>query len=111
MTFVLVAGCSSTDPKPVKPAASTAPKAAVSPAATEGNGTSCDDLIVIVAANENDGINAETAWMRKHYPGFRRGGQALLQCGDKAADRIDITTAQGESRRIYFDISSFFGKW
>lgn len=75
-----------------------------------GDGTSCDDAVVVVgAANEREGVKAEYEWIARKYPGFKRGGQGMGNC-KFIADVIDITTASGEAKRVYFNISGFYGK-
>lgn len=74
-------------------------------------GTGCDDLVVITAANTSAGIAAEYAWIKEHFPGYRREGQHLIVCDEKMVDVIETVGPDGESREIYFDISSFFGKF
>ncbi|MGH9419530.1 MAG: hypothetical protein ACRD3J_06115, partial [Thermoanaerobaculia bacterium] len=56
-------------------------------------GISCESAVVIDAANENDGIARENAWIAENYPGAKKVGQSLITCNDKAADKIEIETA------------------
>ncbi len=74
-------------------------------------GASFKDAIVINEKSERTGVNAEYAWIRKHYPGSRIEGQALVSNHKKPYDIIDIVTASGKKKSIYFDISKFFGKF
>jgi hypothetical protein len=89
--------------------ASSAPPGAGA-AAGEPMGTGCDDLVVIDAPDTGAGIDAEYAWIQQHFPGFQKEGQSLGSCDETMVDMIEIVTADGTPRRIYFDISSFFGK-
>ena len=91
-------------------ASNPAPAPSVAPASGAALGT-CDNPIVINAKNEDEGIKAEYAWIREHYPGAQRGGQGLAQCNGKPADRIDFTDANGNKVALYFDISGWFGKF
>ncbi len=75
-----------------------------------GNGTSCDDIIIIQANNHLFGVEAEYEWLRLNYPGYQRIKQALIDCNDKPADVLTIRTKDGQTRDVYFDLSSFFGK-
>jgi hypothetical protein len=102
LAALVLAGCST----------ASAPPPASTPHVTfaGGNGTSCDDLVVVKAANESEGVDAEYEWIDRHFPGATRGGQSLGRCSQTAVDIITITTASGEERKIYFDISAFFGK-
>jgi len=74
-------------------------------------GTSFKDAIVINEKSERAGVNAEYIWIRKHYPGSKVEGQALVSNHKKPYDIIDIVTSSGEEKSIYFDISKFFGKF
>jgi hypothetical protein len=66
--------------------------------------------VVIDADRENDGIARENAWLAENYPGAKKVGQSRITCNDKAADKIDIETANGQKRSVYFDISKWSGK-
>lgn len=58
-----------------------------------------------------ESVADEYKWLRKHYPGYTFLQQTLLEKDGKWYDRLDIKTANGDDRSIFFDISSFFGKW
>ena len=76
-----------------------------------GDGSSIEQAVVIKnAKGEEDGVDAESKWIRKVHPGWRKGDQALLSKDGKSYDRIDYTTPKGEARMIFFDITEFFGK-
>ncbi len=55
-------------------------------------------------------IAAEYQWVKANCPGFRPAGQSLVQDGGKAYDRLTLRHADGRERKVYFDISSFFGR-
>ncbi|WP_129588390.1 hypothetical protein [Solilutibacter silvestris] len=74
------------------------------------DGSSTGKAIIINAKNESEGVPMEYQWISARYPGFKRGGQSLLMSGGKSYDKIDITTADGQKKSLYFDITSFFGK-
>ncbi len=74
-------------------------------------GLTCDSAVPMDAANEKEGIKRENAWIAENYPGSKKVNQALLRCNDKPADQIDIVTADGQKKSVYFDISSWFGKF
>ena len=77
-----------------------------------GDGSSIEKAIVIAGAhNESDGVASEYAWLSRHYAGYGMKKQALLQANGKSYDRLDFTTAHGEAKTVYFDISGFFGKF
>ena len=80
-------------------------------ASVENDGSSFEKAIVIQARNENDGVSAEYAWIRQHYPGCKINGQSLVDHNKKPYDLIKIKTSDGRDLTIYFDISNFFGKF
>lgn len=83
---------------------------APAPRTASGDGTSVEHAIAIDAQNEEDGVTAEYAWIDAHFPGYRRERQSLIDHGARMYDAIDITTATGEAKTLYFDITGFFGK-
>lgn len=90
----------------VSPAPSAAPATS-----SGGDGASMATAIVIDAANEADGVAAEYAWLREHFPGARVVNQSLLTpAGDHVYDAIEFTARDGTKHTVYFDISRFFGK-
>jgi hypothetical protein len=74
------------------------------------DGTSVAHAIPINAPNEKSGVAAEYHWIGEHFPGYKRAGQALLHDNGRYYDAIDITTTTGERKKIFFDITGFFGK-
>lgn len=54
-------------------------------------------------------IGEEKAWVDRNYPGATIESQSLLM-RPSPMDLIEIQLPTGETRRIYFDISSFFGE-
>ena len=77
---------------------------------THGDGSKPELAVDLSSAhNETEGIRAEKAWLGTHYPGFRVKSQALL-AGPPMMDLLTVLLPSGEVRRVYFDISSFFGK-
>src|SRR5215510_7230469 len=76
-----------------------------------GDGLACESRVVIRGATgENQGIAAEYAWLRKRYPGHKVNRQSLMECDQHPTDMMSITTADGRSVDVHFDISDFFGK-
>ena len=77
-----------------------------------GDGSSREKAVVIKGAPNNAaGVRAESDWIRKNHPGWRKRKQSLMSDGTRYYDRIEYTTPQGETKTIYFDITDFFGKW
>jgi hypothetical protein len=57
------------------------------------------------------GVRSEYVWLSQRYPGFKRKLQALIHKDGRHYDRLDITTADGRELSVWFDITSFFGKF
>ncbi len=74
-------------------------------------GTSYDDAIVINSEDTQSGIDAEYSWLAENYPGYKFKAQSLQFKDGKLYDVITIITKEGEEKKIYFDISKFFGRW
>ncbi len=67
--------------------------------------------IEINAGSSAKGVPAEYAWIERNLPNAKIEKQALVLGDDgKAYDRFDVVLASGETRTVYFDISSFFGR-
>jgi len=77
-----------------------------------GDGRSSEAAVVIKGAqNTREGIRAESLWVGINHPDWQKDHQSLVNRPDgKSFDLIDYVTPQGERRRIYFDITDFFGK-
>jgi len=83
----------------------------MSPPVEGADGSSYEKAIVIQEKSETPGVNAEYKWIAEHYPGYSRGMQSLNFYNKKPYDIITIKTKDGEEKKIYFDISNFFGKF
>lgn len=77
----------------------------------EADGSSYEKAIVISSKSETAGVNAEYVYLRKAYPGYKLARQSLSHKDKKAYDIMSITTADGDKKDVYFDITGFFGKW
>jgi uncharacterized protein YcfL len=56
-------------------------------------------------------IAAEYEWIKTNYPGAQVTSQALLSKNKKHYDLLTFETAEGKTKKVYFDITSFFGKF
>jgi len=74
-------------------------------------GSAYSNAIFIEEKTEQKGVDAEYVWLGNHYPGYKVKSQSLNYNEGKPYDIINITTADGKSKSIYFDISNFFGKF
>jgi hypothetical protein len=75
-----------------------------------GDGSSIEQAVIIKGATESTGVHAEYVWIAQRYPGYRRGLQSLRESGGKQYDVLEFTTASGEKKCVYFDITDFYGK-
>jgi len=76
-----------------------------------GDGSSYAQAVVIKnARHEEIGVPAERAWLEQRYPRYDKEEQALMTVNGKQYDLIKFTTATGEHKSVYFDITGFFGK-
>jgi len=75
-----------------------------------GDGTTMAKAVVINGATESTGLDAEDAWLAKHFRGYELRQQSLLNSKGKMYDAMDITTQDGKKMTVYFDITGFFGK-
>ncbi|RPJ10950.1 MAG: hypothetical protein EHM36_02440, partial [Deltaproteobacteria bacterium] len=81
-------------------------QAAPSAAVTYGgrDGSSIEKAVVIRGVKDTlSGIRAERQWLAKHYPGYKKVRQSLFHKDERSYDLIEISTAAGEAREIYFD--------
>jgi hypothetical protein len=108
IALLLATACALTTPPPPAPAETRPLTPGAVPIAPRG--ISCNSAVVIDAATEREGIARENAWIAENYPGAKKVGQSLTTCNDKPADQVDIETANGQKRSVYFDISKWFGK-
>ena len=75
-----------------------------------GDGLSKETAIVISGATDTRaGIEAEYRWIETHLPGTTIESQSLVM-GPKPLDAFTVKLPSGETRKVYFDISAFFGK-
>jgi hypothetical protein len=56
-------------------------------------------------------VGAEYEWMRRYCPGWMPVMQRLMHIDGKPYDQHTLQNDRGEERTLYFDISSFFGKF
>ena len=61
------------------------------------------------ALNTAEGLVAERIWLLHTYPGSRIEMRMVVGENDRLYDLVEIITAEGESKNIWFDISDFFG--
>ena len=75
-----------------------------------GDGSTLEKAVVIKGGNEETGVRAEYTYLDRHFPGYKRGGQSVSSHDKRTYDTLDFTTAKGEKKTVFFDITDFFGK-
>ena len=78
-----------------------------------GSGLSISDPIIIKGAKSTFyGIEAEKRFLDKNYPGHILSNQYLFEGKkrDRTLDCIEIFVSGGQKKKIYFDITEFYGK-
>jgi hypothetical protein len=94
----LLAGCQTTS--------TTSP-----PVCVGGDGSSCQQAVVINNAKYIEtAMLAERLWLDQKYPGRRETKQSALNSVGKHYDLIELTTADGQALKVYFDTSECFPK-
>lgn len=77
----------------------------------ERDGSTIEKAIIIKARNESDGVSAVYSKLGKMYPGYKMKSQGTSSKGSKHYDIMSIITADNVDKVIYFDITSFYGKF
>lgn len=82
----------------------------------EKSGESIEEAIVILnAKNTMEGVNAEYEYLAKKFgiqgKDWRLIRQTFVPYGCRQYDKIEIELADRTKKIIYFDITSFFGKF
>jgi hypothetical protein len=74
-----------------------------------------DAIIILDVENHFEGVVEEYEYLERK---FRKRGknwelemQALIKTGNKNYDKMVLRFPDGSRKTIYFDITSFFGKW
>jgi hypothetical protein len=76
-----------------------------------GDGSSMEKAIIIQGADDDeDGVEAEYEYLHAHYPGYKRGDQSVEHSNGHSYDILEFTTADGQTKKVYFDITQFFGR-
>jgi hypothetical protein len=74
-------------------------------------GSSFATAIRVPTANERDGIRYEQSYLASHYRGARLLRQSLGNHAGHVYDIMTIATADGKQQDVYFDITSYFGRF
>jgi hypothetical protein len=87
-----------------------APKRTFRPSYTGGDGSSLEKAVIVKAPDEQSGVDAEHAYMHKHFPQYRFRSQSLFLRERKSYDVLKFIGPDGRERTFYFDVTSFLGK-
>ncbi len=82
----------------------------------EKTGESIEEAIVILdASNHMEGVGAEYEYLAKKFgvqgKDWKLIRQSLMPYGGRQYDRMEIELADKAQKTIFFDITSFFGKF
>jgi len=98
--LLFASACASTPPAPQAAPAETRPERSGSvPIAPRG--ISCNSAVVVDGANGR-AATMEDQWLVENYPGAKVVKRSSATCNDKPADIIEIETANGQQRSVYF---------
>ena len=78
-----------------------------------GDGSSMEKAILVTGAKgQGDGVHAEYQWLKQHFPDYKLTTQSEIMSADgKSYDLMEISTAEGKKREIWFDITNFAGSF
>lgn len=75
-----------------------------------GDGSSFEKAVIILGADATSGVKAEYQYLQKKFPGYQPGSQSLVEHDKRMYDVLEISTPSGP-KKVYFDITDFFGKF
>ncbi|GAA4055659.1 hypothetical protein [Flavobacterium chungnamense] len=78
---------------------------------SENDGSSYEKAIIIKAKDEMTGVNKVYSKLKELYPGYKLISQGSGSKNGKHYDTMKIVTSDGEEKSVYFDITSFYGKF
>jgi hypothetical protein len=74
-----------------------------------GDGSSCEQAVVLHGVQYREaGLLGQGLWLEQRYPGYRQTRNTLVNSASRQYDLVEIATADGRSRRVYFDVT---GGW
>ena len=87
-------------PQPVAPA-ETRPERSAGAVPIAPRGVSCNSAVVVDGANGR-AATMEDRWIADNYPGAKVTKRSVVDCNGKSADVLEIETANGQKRSVYF---------
>src|SRR2546425_2477594 len=106
-SFVLLSGCAGSHPSPGAPT----PQTVLAPEAPGPDTIPCSKPVVLTARTDQEGVQAERAWLSDHYPGHGQYMQGLSTPGKRMFDVLSFTSADGRAVSVCFDITAWFGRY
>lgn len=80
----------------------------------EKSGESIEEAIILDAKNEDEGVSKEYEYVESKFGVYgvdwQRGSQSLMEVDGKTYDEISLDFPDGSSKKIYFDITSWYGR-
>ena len=73
-----------------------------------GDDSALEKAVVIKGGNEETGVHAEYAYLAQHFPGYEMGQQSVSSKDKHSYYTLEFTTARGEKKTVYFDITGFY---
>lgn len=104
MLLVVLAGCQTS------PQRTSTPTSRDGMTYSGGDGRSKDTAVVINAANDLEGTDAEYRWLREHCA-CKVKGQALITDSGHVYDLMTVVLPNSSQMQYYFDITKSFGKF
>jgi hypothetical protein len=98
--LLFATACASTQPAPAVAPAETRP---MTPGAVPiaPRGVSCNSAVAVDGENGRASAS-EDQWIAENYPGAKTVKRSVIDCHGKPADVVDIETANGQKRSVYF---------
>jgi hypothetical protein len=72
-----------------------------------GDGSSFENAVVILAANQLSGVRAQYDYLDEYCPGYRFRRQSIKEHTRRRFSVIELATAAGDDKAMYFDISAY----
>jgi hypothetical protein len=103
IVLLLATACATTPtPVPVPAApAETRPERSGVVVPIAPRGVSCNSAVAVNGADGRAGAN-EDHWIADNYPGATVTKRSVIDCNGKSADVLEIETANGQKRSVYF---------
>ena len=76
---------------------------------SDSSGSSLEQAVTIEGAKNDEALDkAERAWIAKRYPHSRVDRRSIRGIQFRHYSVIELTTTEGHSQTVYFDITDYF---